>query len=336
MPRRWGAPLLLVAGVATAHVAVLGALAERSARASPTTGPGASAWTLAAIEPLPRGVPPAQPHDSGQRPALPFPAPIQAGSPADGRLPSASGDALAHPQGTEAPAAGSTGTQSSAGTAPDNPSPAAFQPPPAFQVDYRVQGQRRGVPVAGEALLTWERGPGDHYVARLHTRLAGAAPRTQESAGRIARDGFSPARFADHGRSEQATHFDGERLVFSRSGPQSGLRRGAQDPVSALLQLAGLAAAEPARFATDGEVAFQVAGTHEVQEWRFTSEGLQTLQLPWGSVEAIRLVRMPSQPFDWHVEAWLAPIRDYAPVRLRLTRADGDWLDHLWPGTDKR
>jgi hypothetical protein len=203
-------------------------------------------------------------------------------------------------------------------------------------MDYRVQGQRRGVPISGEAFLSWELGTGDHYIARLHTRLAGAAPRTQQSAGRLASEGFSPARFSEHGRAEHATHFDGERLVFSRSGPHAGLRRGAQDPVSALLQLAGLAAADPAIFAAGREVVFQVAGTHEVQDWRFSSQGLQTLQLPGGPIEAIRLVRTPRQPFDWHVEAWLAPIRDYAPVRLRLTRADGDWLDHLWPGTDKR
>jgi len=222
------------------------------------------------------------------------------------------------------------------GPAPAISPPAAFQAPPAFHIDYRVQGQRRGRPIEGEASLSWQPVADGHYLARLHTRLATAPPRTQESAGRLAATGFSPTRFSDHGRSEHATHFDGDRFVFSRSGPRAGLRSGAQDPLSVLLQLAGLAAADPSVLATGREVVVQVAGTQEVQDWRFASEGLQALQLPSGEVDTIRLMRAAQQPFDWTVEAWLAPSRDYAPVRLRLTRADGDWLDHFWPGTDKR
>jgi hypothetical protein len=35
------------------------------------------------------------------------------------------------------------------------------------------------------------------------------------------------------------------------------------------------------------------------------------------------------------VELWLAPGRDYAPVRLRLTNPDGGTVDQRWASTDR-
>jgi hypothetical protein len=35
------------------------------------------------------------------------------------------------------------------------------------------------------------------------------------------------------------------------------------------------------------------------------------------------------------VELWLAPGAAYAPVRLRLTQPNGDWVDQQWSSTDR-
>ena len=50
---------------------------------------------------------------------------------------------------------------------------------------------------------------------------------------------------------------------------------------------------------------------------------------------AVRLTRAPRKEYDVKVELWLAPGAAYAPVRLRLTQPNGDWVDQQWSSTDR-
>jgi hypothetical protein len=52
-------------------------------------------------------------------------------------------------------------------------------------------------------------------------------------------------------------------------------------------------------------------------------------------VQAVRLLRNPRKEYDVKVELWLAPGAAYAPVRLRLTQPNGDWVDQQWSSTDR-
>jgi hypothetical protein len=103
-----------------------------------------------------------------------------------------------------------------------------------------------------------------------------------------------------------------------------------------LLQLAALAAADPARLTEGTVVSLQTAGTREADRWDFTVDGSEDLALPGGAVRAVKLTRAPQREYDLRLELWLGPGPDYAPVRLRLTPPNGDWLDLQWSGTDKR
>ncbi len=322
-------PVALVAGVLAAHLAALSASGVRSSRAGIPASRTPAPWMLVS-------------HGESSHPG-----------PGPGRVatPRWATPAAEPPSTTPAGTAAGRDTSGSlqeayppgeAASAPHEPLPwaawTAFRPPPAFHFDYVVHGERRSRPVEGRASLSWQPQPDGRYTMSMHTRLAGVPPHAQESSGRLRPEGLAPTRFSDRRRGEHVAHFDAEggRFVFSRSGPQAGWQSGAQDPVSALAQLAGMAAADPSVVAPGREVLLQVAGTREVQEWRFVSHGLEIVTTPAGPVGAVRLLRSPPQPFDWRVEAWLAPSRDYGPVRLRLTQADGDWLDYLWPGTDNR
>jgi hypothetical protein len=46
-------------------------------------------------------------------------------------------------------------------------------------------------------------------------------------------------------------------------------------------------------------------------------------------------VRAPRHPYDQQLVLWLAPGLAYAPVRVRLTSANGDWVEQHWSGADR-
>lgn len=209
--------------------------------------------------------------------------------------------------------------------------------PPSATWQYAASGQWRGAPVSGDATLAWHH-DGRSYEASFTLAAPPLPAREQRSTGTIAAEGLQPERFAERQRSEAAAHFDRsrDRIVFSSNRPEAMLRPGAQDRLSLLLQLPALAAADPARFAPGREVVVQVAGTRDADDWRFAVEGVEDLALGGDTVPALRLTRAVRGPYDPRLELWLAPGRDYALVRLRLTPPGGDWLDMQWSGTDKR
>jgi hypothetical protein len=217
------------------------------------------------------------------------------------------------------------------------PWPASLTAWPSAVLHYEVAVQARGIALAGTARLDWQQ-DGEHYEARLELSAPGLRPRVQQSTGEISAAGLVPERFSDRSRSEQATHFDrvAGRIVFSNNQPGADWVTGMQDRLSVVLQVAMLVAAQPARFAEGNEVAIPTATTREAGEWLFRVVGEENLALPGGAVRALKLERRPRREYDQRVELWLAPGQAYAPVRLRLTNADGGWVDQRWSSTDRR
>lgn len=209
--------------------------------------------------------------------------------------------------------------------------------PASVQMRYQVAMQVRQQASLGTSELTW-RHDGTSYEARFEVAAPASRPRVQHSAGSIGSQGLEPARFGDRHRGEQAAHFDreGQRVVFSNNRPAAPLAPGAQDRLSILLQLAALLAGTPDKFPAGATVVVQTATTREVDSWVFTVDGEEELQLPGGTLPAVKLTRPPLGDFDQRLEIWLAPGQAYVPVRLRLTQPNGDWADHQWSATDRR
>ena len=204
-----------------------------------------------------------------------------------------------------------------------------------MRIHYQVQAQVRGLSLNGQAQLTW-RHDGRTYEAHMEATALGR-PRVQRSVGRVTPHGLAPDTFLDKSRSERATHFDREkdRLVFSNNRPDAPLAAGMQDRLSVVLQLAAMIAGNPERHAAGATITIPTAGPSDAEEWVFSVEGEEDLQLPGGALRALKLVRMPRKEYDQKVELWLAPRMDYAPVRLRLTNPNGDAVDQRWSSTDR-
>ena len=95
---------------------------------------------------------------------------------------------------------------------------------------------------------------GDRYRLALEAQVGGLTLLMQTSEGDIGPHGLAPVRFLDQRarRSAQAANFrrDDGRITFSGAGVEWPLLAGSQDRLSWMIQLAGIAAAEPDRSST--------------------------------------------------------------------------------------
>jgi hypothetical protein len=61
--------------------------------------------------------------------------------------------------------------------------------------------------------------------------------------------------------------------------------------------------------------------------WTFTVEGEDTLELPAGTMRTVQLQRLPRRDYDQKAQLWLAPALGYLPARIRITEANGDFVE---------
>lgn len=212
-----------------------------------------------------------------------------------------------------------------------------FRIPAAARLHYQVTAAVRQLRLQGEGELFWH-----HDDASYDAQLVISSPllpsRIQHSTGLITAEGLAPLRFSDKARSEEAAHFlrDQGKVSFSNNRPDAALVAGTQDRLSVMLQLGAMVGGAPTKFPAGTVISVPTASTREAEPWVFTVEGDEALELPGGKVDALKLIRNPRREFDQKVELWLAPAMDYVPVRLRLTQANGDWVDQQWSSTDRR
>lgn len=204
----------------------------------------------------------------------------------------------------------------------------AVRLPGSALVKYKVEANR--FPFGANGELLWQQ-DGQAYKARLSFSAFGQT-RMQTSQGQITPEGLAPIRFADKYRSEVAAHFNREQgqVTFSANTPNAPLLAGAQDRLSVILQLAALIAEKPGQFTPATTVTIQVVGARDADTWLFTVGEEETLSLAGGEQRALKLVRNPRLAFDQKVELWLGTQLDYLPVRLKITEANGDFIDQKW------
>lgn len=212
----------------------------------------------------------------------------------------------------------------------------AFKAPESALLKYQVLGQAKGLNYWASAELAWQQ-DGQTYESRLTVSAFLLGSRTQTSKGTLGPDGLMPTRFGDKSRSELAAHFQRDKgiISFSANSPDAPLLKGAQDRLSVVIQIGSLLAGDPARFPLGTMLSFQTVSQREAEVWHFLVEKEELLQLPFGEINAIKLNRKPRREFDQHIELWFAPTLGYLPVRLRITNANGDFVDQLLNKAEK-
>lgn len=199
--------------------------------------------------------------------------------------------------------------------------------PPALTLRYEL---RRGR-LSGSGELLW-RPAGGRYSLRLEGSVIGLNVLTQESTGTLEPHGLAPERFTDQRarRPMVAANFEREAGRIRFSGPSIELpwQAGVQDRLSWMMQLAGVAGAEPQHLASGERIVMQVVGARgDASIWAFRSLGPEALAIFGDSLATVHLLREPRHPYDTRVEVWLDPARHHLPVRATMGSSDEDRLE---------
>lgn len=203
--------------------------------------------------------------------------------------------------------------------------------PGSIRLNFDATGKRGRFDYKAMGTMTWLQ-DGSGYDMRLEMGDWIIGKRVLASTGKLGAEGLAPTRFSDKFRSERAAHFDRaqQRITFSANTPQATLQAGAQDQLSIFAQLAALVGGDPLGFPIGTTLAIQTAGPRDADQWVFTVEREEMLNLPGGQVPALKLIRKPGKDYDQTVELWLAPELAYLPARIRITNANGDYIDQQW------
>lgn len=216
---------------------------------------------------------------------------------------------------------------------PTEARPAAIKVPPPIRLSYEVSAEVKRLPYQANGEMRWSH-DGQQYEAQASIRLFLIGGRSQTSQGSLTPSGLAPRRFGDKVRNEQAAHFNAEqgKVTFSANTPDAVLLPGMQDRLSVFMQLASLVAADPAQYPPGTRISLPTVGPRDAETWVFNVDGPESLRLSQGPMDTLKLTRAPRAEFDTRVELWLAPGIHYLPARIRITQANGDYVDQQLSG----
>lgn len=309
------APTSKVARVVAPSAANSGATARLDtpdAPAAPKPSPSAHEETLAAPTPAPEVItPPITPAP----PAEPAPAP-----------------AVETPVTADAPPTPSV----QASVAPAWLTQATFVWPAPSLLQFALSGTSKGVRYTASANISWKH-QDNNYQLRHEIQAFVFGKRSQTSVGQMGARGLLPTRFGDQFRQEQAAHFDRAKglLVYSANTPSQAIEEGAQDRVSLFVQLAAAMAGTPALRAEGQHLSFQVVSAKQAELWTFAVLGTETIKLPLGDMDCLKLQRVPRNEYDQKIDIWLSPAHGYLPARIRIIQANGDVIEETLQSVGK-
>ena len=280
--------------------------AARPARAAqpPSEAAPASASVIDAAQESPTAQAPAADTEAGAPEAQP---PVQSGAPAE-----------APPVETQAPPA----------PAASAPGYRVSLPPPAeLQLDVeRVDA--KGAHWSGRAVMDWSHSGDAYRMTMVATIRVIVTINLVElaSEGAIGEHGIVPRILNEKRRSkaQTATHFDAQqgRISFSASSASFPMAPGTQDKATFLMQLAGIARADPAQLAADIEM--MVGEDKDASLFKFVVQGQEEIDTPLGRLATWRITRPPRPgSYSSRLDLWLAPGHEWYPVQMRSTEANG-------------
>ena len=207
-------------------------------------------------------------------------------------------------------------------------SEARFVWPPSARLLYEVTGESKGIRYSANGELVWQH-DGRQYQMKLEISHMLLGARTQTSVGELGAQGLQPKRFGDKYKQEVAAHFDRDKgqVIFSANSTPQTLQAAAQDRLSLFAQFAALLAGSPALRQPGQTFALQVVSSKSSDAWTFQVDGPDTLTLPVGKTEVLKLSRQPLQTYDQTVDIWLSPSHGYLPVKVRIAQTNGDVLE---------
>jgi hypothetical protein len=207
----------------------------------------------------------------------------------------------------------------------------ASPPPPAELVFNAIGVSKDGRSLSGSGTMQW-RHDGQRYTLDTEISVLVFTLAKNRSEGELGAVGIAPNLYIEKrfGRSETNTHFQQQpkRISFSASTAIIPANGGEQDRGSWIWQLASLGRGNPDKFEPGLKLEMFVASAKNVDAWQIRVNGKEQLKLPDGEVSAWRLSVIPgTQSFDKQFDLWLAPERQWYPVRLLHEDKNGNRVE---------
>lgn len=206
--------------------------------------------------------------------------------------------------------------------------------PPSADLTYAIKAAQKGITLNGEAQVAWRSGPGKYSVSSsTRAQLLGKILENR-SEGAIDAYGLAPREFNEKRFRKDPTlaSFDraAKSLSFNSGKKTYPLAGGEQDRASVQWQLAAVARAAPDKLTPGAELRFFVAGRKDAEAWVFKVAKREKVSTPMGEMEALHFIKAPP-PDDkgQKLDIWLAPAREYYPVKLRFADDEGEYVEQV-------
>ncbi len=206
--------------------------------------------------------------------------------------------------------------------------------PPSADLSYAIKAAQKGITLGGEGQVAWRSGAGRYSVnTSSRAQLLGKILENR-SEGAIDAYGLAPVQFHEKRFRKDATTATFDRAAKSmsfNSGKKTyPLAGGEQDRASVQWQLAAVARAAPEKLVPGAEIRFFVAGRKDAEAWIFKVARREKVSTPMGEMDAVHFIKAPP-PDDkgQKLDIWLAPAREYYPVKLRFADDDGEYVEQV-------
>jgi hypothetical protein len=207
--------------------------------------------------------------------------------------------------------------------------------PPSAELHYLVNANHRGFPLNGESDVKWKVSGSPRnqtYSISTETRadLFGKILEAG-SVGEINDYGLAPIKYEEKSRKKKVIQTTFNRtdniISFTESKETVPLYAGEQDRSSAVWQLVSIARGSPKKFTPKSKWSFFVAGRKNAEKWTFTVDKNVTIPTALGKVSTVHVTKSTSDPKDQRIEIWLAPSKEWYPVRIKSQDPDGDTIE---------
>lgn len=205
----------------------------------------------------------------------------------------------------------------------------AVSPAPTLPRKGKVRfSLARGVDglVLGQVVYSWEH-DGQAYKLQSVTETTGLAALlkpmrvVQSSQGEVTETGLRPREFRhERVKGLDTASFDWKRRVVSYEGREEKIVAGTQDMLSLYWQLVLLGVKR-------GPLELPIATGHKLENYRFEIVGEESVPLPAGKRNAVRMKSRSSG--DDTIEVWIVPELSGLPARIRFTDRKGEVFDQL-------
>ena len=197
-----------------------------------------------------------------------------------------------------------------------------------YQNKLRLATLEYAVEVDGSRYRLQTEGRASGVVALVYSGVL-----TQSSAGRLSENGLAPEKYSEQRgnrpRRSLSVDYASNQVSFEGKPPET-LVPGAQDRLSALIQLGLMARALPERFAKGSVIALPELTLGDIEKSRYLSMGESVLEAGSGPLRALHLERTaPRGEGDPKIEIWLGYDQSLLPVRIRATEPGGRVLDQM-------